>query len=98
MTECPNCHSENGKEGTKEIRGKKIDVWKCLVCNGEHKISLKAQASDDSHATTTSTPKTIGDGEIPARTEHKTSQHEKTERPATRSSGTDPERTDRATA
>ena len=91
MTECPNCHSENGKEGTKEIRDKKVNIWKCLNCNGEHKIPLKTQVSEVAHATTTSTPKTIGDGEISTRTKPEASQHEKTERPATRSSSADSE-------
>jgi len=89
--ECPNCHSANGKEGTKEIRDKKVDVWKCLDCNGEHKITLKAQVPEEAHATTTSTPKTLGDGKILTGIERETSEHEKTERPATRRPSADPE-------
>lgn len=100
MTKCPNCQSENGKEGTREIHDKKVGIWKCLNCNGEHKISLKPQATEDSHAssTATSTPKTIGDGTVSNQPKPETSKHEKTERPATRDHGTDPERTDRQTA
>lgn len=102
MTKCPNCQSENGKEGTRESHGKKVGIWKCLNCNGEHKIPLKPQASEDSHANTTatatSTPTTTGHGQVSTTAKPDVSKHQKSERPATRSPGTDPERTDRATA
>jgi len=88
---CPNCQSENGKEGTQEIHGKKIDVWKCLNCNGEHKINLKPQATEDSHATTATRTQATGDGTVSTKPEPEARQHEKTERPATRDHGTNPE-------
>ena len=66
MTECPNCHSKEGVE--------KDNIWKCKVCNGEHKINLKTQGTTVSHAKRTDdAPTTIKPGEIPAGTKPETS-------------------------
>jgi len=83
MTECPHCHSTDGtkKEG---------DIWHCKNCNGEHKISLKPQATEDSHATTASTPASTGSGKVSTTAKPDASEHETHERPATRDNGTDP--------
>ncbi len=93
MTKCPNCQSELGKEIEREINDKKIKIWKCAVCNGEHKISLKTQAREDSHATKRAdeTSRTTGLAEIPHRAEPEISEHETSERSTTGSSSTKPE-------
>lgn len=87
---CHNCQSELGIEVEREINDVKIKIWKCAVCNGEHKISLKTQAPKDSHATKRAdeTPRTTGLAEIPHRTKPETSEHETTERSGTGSSST----------
>ena len=90
MTKCPNCQSELGNEVEKEIDGKKINIWKCAVCNGEHKISLKAQAPKDSHATKRAdeAPRTTGSGQISQSVESEIGEHETTERSGIGSSST----------
>jgi len=87
---CLNCQSEKGKEEIKEIGNQKIPIWKCLNCNGEHKISLKDQPTEESHATkrADNPPRTTGLAEIPQRVEPEISEHETPERPATGSSST----------
>ena len=83
MTNCPNCQSDKGTE--------KDGIWKCKVCNGEHKISLKAQALEEPHATTASPTTTTGSGEIPSTVEREIGEHETSERSGIGSSSTKPE-------
>ena len=93
MTKCPNCQSELGNEIEREINDVKINIWKCAVCNGEHKISLKAQTPKDSHATKRAdeTPRTTGSGQIPQSVKSEIGEHETSERSTTGSSSTKPE-------
>ena len=85
MTECTNGHSEKGNE--------KEGIWKCEVCNGEHKISLKPSDGESSHAKSRAneTSRTTGHGEVSTTVKPDASKHETTERPTTRSSSAEPE-------
>jgi len=66
MTTCPNCQSEEGTQ--------KDSIWKCKVCNGEHKITLKTQEIKDLHAKRADdAPTTIKPGKISTGTKPETS-------------------------
>jgi len=83
MTKCPNCQSEKGT--------KKDNIWKCKVCNGEHKINLKTDTPEESHAgtATASTPATTRHGQVSPEPESAPSQHEAPKRATVGNSRTD---------